>query len=95
MARALYGQLSKGKKHVNALRALMQTGLSPEKQSSAVELLKLTPLDRLEETVEALKRERPGAEVRAALVERLGCTSLADFDTVKHIYLRHCADPAN
>ena len=61
---------------------------------SAVELLRRTPLERLEETVKALKADRPIAEVRAALVECIARRPAADFDTIKHIYLRHCGDPA-
>jgi len=59
---------------------------------SAVELLKRTPIDRLEETVQALKRHRPAAEVRKALVERLAHAPLSDFESLKHIYLKHCGD---
>jgi len=59
---------------------------------SAVEVLKRTPLDRLEEAVEALKKHRPQAEVRQAMVEVIARASLADFDALKHIYLKHCGD---
>lgn len=58
----------------------------------AVELVQHTPLDQLEETVKALKAERSLAEVRRAMVERIARAPLADFDRLKHIYLKHCGN---
>jgi hypothetical protein len=67
-------------------------GPSPDEQVSVVELLKRTPLDQLEETVKALKHRRAADEVRKAMVELIARAPLADFDTLKHIYLKHCGD---
>ena len=71
---------------------LLRMGSEPDHGESAVELLKRTPIDRLEETVQALKRHRPAAEVRKALVERIAHAPLSDFESLKHIYLKHCGD---
>jgi hypothetical protein len=67
-------------------------GRGSAEQASATDLLKRTPLDQLEETVKALKACRPAEEVRQAMVERIARAPLADFNTLKSIYLSHCAD---
>jgi hypothetical protein len=67
-------------------------GQSPDEQASAVDLLKLTPLDQLEEMVKALKKQRPADEIRKAMVERIACAPLTEFETLKTIYLKHCGD---
>jgi 16S rRNA C1402 N4-methylase RsmH len=69
-------------------------GPSPDEQVSAVELLKRTPLSQLEETVRALKNRRAAGEVRKAMVERIARAPLSEFETLKTIYLKHCADAA-
>jgi hypothetical protein len=77
---------------MNALRALLRMGGGPDERVSALELLKRTPLDQLEEKVRELKKHRPVAEVRQAMVELMARAPLADFDTLKNIYLKHCGD---
>jgi len=77
---------------MNAPRELLRIGPDPDEQASAVELLKRTPLDQLEEEVRALKKVRPAVEVRKAMVERIARAPLGDFETLKHIYLKHCGD---
>ncbi len=77
---------------MNALRAFLRMGPSPDEQVSAVELLKRTPLDQLEETVKALKQQRPAGEVRKAMVERIARAPLSEFEILKTIYLKHCGD---
>ena len=77
---------------MNALRGLLRMRAEPETEKSALEVLRHTPLDRLEQGVEALKKHRPHAEVRQAMVEVIARASLADFDVLKHIYLKHCGD---
>ena len=86
------GPLPREKNKVNALRALLRMGPGPDEQVSVVELLKRTPLDQLEETVKALRQRRAADEVRKAMVELIARAPLADFDTLKHIYLKHCGD---
>ena len=77
---------------MNALRALLRKGPGPDEQVSAVELLKRTPLDQLEETVTALKQREAASEVRNAMIELIAHAPLADFDALKHIYLKHFGD---
>jgi hypothetical protein len=72
----------------------LRIGIESEQGESAVELLQRTPIDRLEETVKALKGHRPVEEVRKALVERIAHAPLAEFETLKHIYLKHCGGAA-
>jgi hypothetical protein len=78
---------------MNALKGLLRMRAEPDTGMSAVEVLKRTPLDRLEETVEELKKHRPHAEVRQAMVDIIARASLADFDMLKHVYLKHCRTP--
>ena len=77
---------------MNPLRVLLRIGPESDEQASAVELLKRTPLDQLEEKVRELKKLRPADEVRKAMVERIARAPLGDFETLKHIYLKHCGD---
>ena len=67
-------------------------GPGPDEQVSVGELLERTPLDQLEETVRALKKQRPAEEVRKAMVERIASAPLTEFETLKTIYLKHCGD---
>jgi hypothetical protein len=83
---------STGERKVNALRELLR--VDPYAGVSAVEVLKRTPLDQLEQTVGELKKHRSVAEVRGAMVEHIARASLADFEAVKYVYLKHCGDPA-
>lgn len=67
--------------------------IAPEgEEGCAVALVGATPLDRLEETVRALKQRRSSDEVRKAMVERIARAPIAEFETLKHIYLKHCGD---
>lgn len=63
-----------------------------DEKTSAVELLKRTPIDQLEESVIELKKHRSTDEIRKAMVELIARAPLADFDTLKHIYLKHCGN---
>ena len=67
--------------------------VAPESdEGCAVALVGATPLDRLEETVRVLKQRRSPDEVRKAMVERIARAPIAEFETLKHIYLKHCGD---
>jgi hypothetical protein len=57
--------------------------------SIALELLRRTPLDRLDETVKALKKHRPAAEVRKAMIELLTTAPLSDFAVIKQVFTKH------
>jgi hypothetical protein len=86
----LDGTAYRGNKSVNALRVLLRIGPDSDEPACAVELLERTPLDQLEEEVRDLKVLRPADEVRKAMVERIARAPLGDFETLKHIYLKHC-----
>ena len=65
---------------------------NPDVNLTTFELLQRTPLEQLEQTVKALKKHRPAAEVRQAMVQLIAAAPLSDFGTLKHIYMVHCAD---
>ena len=79
---------------MNLPKALPQSGTAPGDTVRAADLLTETALDRLEETVIALKRDRSPEIVRKAMVERIARAPLSEFETLKHIYLKHCGDAA-
>jgi hypothetical protein len=72
----------------NLLEGVTQSG----EEACAVALVGATPLDRLEDVVRSLKQCRSAAEVRKAMVERIARAPFAEFETLKHIYLKHCGD---
>lgn len=76
---------------MEASRQLESAG-SPGEEGCTVALVGATPLDRLEDTVRALKHQRSHDEVRRAMVERIARAPIAEFETLKHIYLKHCGD---
>jgi hypothetical protein len=62
----------------------------PDENSIIVlELLQRTPLDKLDETIEALKKHRPAAEARAAVIELLTTAPLSDFKSIKQVFMKH------
>jgi hypothetical protein len=75
-----------------AISRMRRMERDPDANVTALELLQRTPLDQLEQTVKALKKDRPAAEVRQALVQLIAAAPLSDFGTLKHIYMVHCAD---
>ena len=79
---------------MNLPKALPQSETAPGDTVRAADLLTETALDRLEETVIALKRDRSPEIVRKAMVERIARAPLSEFEMLKHIYLKHCGDAA-
>jgi len=79
---------------VNLSKALLESGTEAGDEVRAAELLMETPLDRLEATVIALKRDRSPEVARKAMVERIARAPLAEFEMLKLIYLRHCGNSA-
>jgi hypothetical protein len=51
-----------------AISRMLRMERDPDANLTAFELLQRTPLEQLEETVKALKKHRPTAEVRQAMV---------------------------
>jgi len=77
---------------MNALRTVVMMRQDLEEDIPAVDLLRQTPLERLEEAVKTLKKQRTVAEVRKAMVDRIARAPLSEFETLKTIYLRYCGD---
>ena len=74
------------------LSRLLRTGRDSEAELTVLELLQRTPLDRLEQTVKAMKKNRPVAEARQAMIQLIASAPLSNFATLKQIYMVHCAD---
>jgi hypothetical protein len=70
------------------MKRLFRQGDQPE-GATAIEQLESTSIDRLEETVKALKKHRPATEVRDALMKRIACAPLDEFETIKRIPFMH------
>jgi hypothetical protein len=64
-----------------------------DERLSTVEILRRTPLKQLDEAVRKLKEERPEAEVRQAMIDLIATAPLAHFQTLKAVFMTHCADP--
>jgi len=79
---------------MNAITKQRRMGAVVEAQLPTVEILKQTPIEQLEETVKALKKHRPAREVRQAMIDLICSAPLAHFQTLKVVFLAHCADGA-
>ena len=84
--------MPRGNKQMNAFKKLLRLERLEDESIPAVEILKRTPPERLEETVRALKQRRSAAEVRQAMIDLLATAPLAHFATLKGVFLAHCAD---
>lgn len=61
-----------------------------DERLATVEILRSTPLDRLDETVRALKQRRAHADVRQALIDLMATAPLSHFETLKDVFMAHC-----
>ena len=75
-----------------AMRKMLRMDRAPDANVPALEMLQRTPMDRLDETVRALKKHRPAAEVRQAMIDLISKAPLSDFETLKEVFLTHCTD---
>jgi hypothetical protein len=75
-----------------AMRKMLRMDGAPDANLTALELLQRTPVDRLDETVRALKKHRPAGEVRQAMIDLIAKAPLSDFDSLKKVFLTRCAD---
>ena len=57
-----------------------------------IAILRRTPLERLDRTVRALKRRRPAAEVRQAMLDLIAGAPLEHIGSLKAVFMAHCAD---
>ena len=72
-----------------AICRMLRKDRDPDAKLTTLEVLHQTPLERLEQTVKALKKHRPVAEVRQAMVQLISSAPLSDFGTLKQIYMRN------
>jgi hypothetical protein len=57
-----------------------------------IEILRRTPLERLDKTVAALKRRRSRTEVRQAMLDLITAAPLEHFGALRAVFMAHCAD---
>jgi len=57
-----------------------------------LEILQHVPLEQLDEAVAFLKRHKPVGEVCGALMAFIATAPLVEFETLRDIYRKHCAD---
>jgi hypothetical protein len=87
--------LALGENAMSALSVLFGVESVPDELVSAVELLQETPLSQLEQAVVELKKRHSPSVARHAMIEVFASAVLADFEILKDIYLKHCADAAS
>jgi hypothetical protein len=85
------GDFAVGEK-MKTLTRLFRMAPVEDERLPVISILRRTPLERLEETVRALKRDRPAAEVRQAMVDLIAGAPLEHFGHLKAIFMAHCAD---
>ena len=69
------------------LERMIRTG-----RLSIADVLKETPVDRLEEALALLKHHRSAKDISQALMERIAKAPLQEFNTLKNLYFRHFVD---
>jgi len=67
--------------------------LLASRERTAFEVLQEMSLEEFDETVQVLKRYKPAGEVRNALVAYLALAPLSEFDALRVILRKHCAQP--
>jgi hypothetical protein len=65
---------------------------SDKPSNIALEVLRRTALDKLDETVEALKKHRPAAEVRGAMIELFASAPFSDRGAIAQVFVKHFGD---
>lgn len=78
---------------MNVAKKLLRMVSVEDERLPAFEILKRTPLDKLDEAVRALKQHRSDAEVRQAMIDLIATAPLTHFETLKAVYVTHCAGP--
>jgi hypothetical protein len=67
--------------------------LLASRELTAFEVLQEMSVEEFDETVQVLKRYKPVGEVRNALVAYLALAPLSEFDALRVILRKHCAQP--
>ena len=68
---------------MNVFRKLLCVSPLEDERLLTIAILRRTPLERLDETVQALKRRRPAAEVHQAMLDLIAGAPLEHFGTPK------------
>ncbi|MET0166929.1 MAG: hypothetical protein ABW318_18235 [Vicinamibacterales bacterium] len=77
---------------MNVFGKLRRIALVRDERIPIIEILRRTPLERLDKTVRALKQHRSGAEVRQAMLDLIAGAPLEHFGTLKAVFMAHCAE---
>jgi hypothetical protein len=63
--------------------------VAADDQMTVVDVVRQIPIDDLETRMERFRDRVPADDLRHALVQRIGSSSLEQFDRLQSIYLRH------
>ena len=77
---------------MNVFAKLLRIAPVDDQRVPIIEILRRTPLERLDKTVRALKRHRSRAEIRQAMVDLIAGAPLEHFGTLKAVFMAHCAE---
>jgi hypothetical protein len=77
---------------MNVFGKLLRIAPVEDKRMPVIYILRRTPLERLDETVRALKRHRSAAEVSQAMLDLIAAAPLEHFGALKAVFMAHCAD---
>ncbi len=75
---------------MNVVRKLLRMSPAEEDRLPTVEILRRTPLDKLDDAVRALKQHRSDGEVRQAMIDLIATAPLTHFETLKSVFVTHC-----
>jgi hypothetical protein len=77
---------------MNVFRKLLCISPVEDERLPTIAILRRTPLERLDETVRALKRRRSADEVRQAMLDLIAGAPLEHIGSLKAVFMAHCAD---
>ena len=77
---------------MNVFAKLLRIAHVDDARVPIIEILRRTPLERLDKTVRGLKRHRSGAELRQAMLDLIAGAPLEHFGALKAVFMAHCAE---
>jgi hypothetical protein len=77
---------------MNVFGKLLRIAPVDDERVPIIEILRRTPLERLDKTVHALKQHRSDAELRQAMLDLIAGAPLEHFGTLKVVFMAHCAE---
>jgi hypothetical protein len=80
---------------MNVFRKLLCISPLEDERLPTIAILRRTPLERLDETVRALKRRRSADEVRQAMLDLIAGAPLEHIGSLKAVFMAHCADASD